>query len=178
MQKPIRVINRFGRFDELRTFILDFVARMDVEYPKQMGNQQLGLQTRVGCSDRFHSCLWLKEGVEETEYDQLLPELRGTVVEELLASIPTPICRFRVMRMMPKYTYVVHVDPGPRIHVPILSHDECGMLYPTIDYMKRMPANGDVYWMDPRLPHTFANWGNQGRIHLMGSLVDPCYEPS
>jgi hypothetical protein len=178
MRQMIKVVGRFDRFDELREFVLDFVARMDGEYPEEMKLGQLGFQTRVGCGDRFHCCNWIKEGVKETDYSELLPELRGTVVEDLLSSMPTPLCRVRAMRLLPKYNYPVHVDPSPRIHVPIVTHEKCAMLYPAIEHMKQMPADGSIYWMDPRLPHTFVNWGNEPRIHLMGSLVDGDYDPN
>ena len=79
MKQVIKVVGRFDRFDELREFVLDFVARMDGEYPEEMKLGQLGFQTRVGCGDRFHCCNWIKEGVKETDYSELLPELRGTV---------------------------------------------------------------------------------------------------
>ena len=172
MSLPIYKIDHYPEFDQLKSFVLDFFSQMQKEFPEEMAQNQVALQTSKNSTDRFHSCVRLQYGYNEIDYDTLLPELVNSPIDLLLRYLKIPIYRLRIIRREPSSFYKIHVDGLPRVHLPILSHENCAMLFPTVDFMKSMNADGSVYIMNSKIPHTFVNWGQLPRLHLVATTSD------
>jgi hypothetical protein len=175
MIKPVELLSNFKKFEELKTATLEYIEEIEKTYTGD--RNQIPLQIDPRQDDMWHSVSWLKPGMMESDYNSILPRFKGSIFEELIDSMPTKVCRTRIMRLKDNTAYPIHSDGYPRIHVPIITHPECAFLFPDDDYMKTMLANGNVYWANVRKRHTFVNWGNQPRIHLLMSIVDKGYVP-
>ena len=176
MNDLVKVIAHFDKFQELKDTVLAYIEEVKKNYEGY--RPQIPLQICPQSNDIWDSANWLKPGMKESFYNTLLPKFEGSIIEEVIKAMPTEVCRTRIMRLKDQKTYPVHIDPLHRIHIPIISHPDCAFLFPEDDYMKNMPANGDVYWVDVTRRHTFTNWGNSPRIHLLMSIVDKNYRPA
>ena len=76
--------------------------------------------------------------------------------------------RTRVMRMPSKYCYSYHRDPTMRMHIPLITNDDC--FFVIEDEVIRLPADGNHYTVDTRKKHTFVNASFEERIHIVGVL--------
>lgn len=80
------------------------------------------------------------------------------------------LVRCRVMYMKPKTCLSVHVDPTRRLHIPLVSSDDCFFVINNKIY--RMPNDGSVYLMNAKLPHTAVNASFAKRLHLVGVYLE------
>lgn len=80
--------------------------------------------------------------------------------------------RTRVMKMIGGTCYSVHVDNDPRIHIPLDSDDKNYFI--VNDELFKMPADGSVYLVDTRHPHTAVNASSKRfvRTHIVGNVND------
>lgn len=80
--------------------------------------------------------------------------------------------RTRVMKMIGGTCYSVHVDNDPRIHIPLDSDDKNYFI--VNDELFKMPADGSVYLVDTRYPHTAVNASSKRfvRTHIVGNVND------
>ena len=176
MNTPVEIIAHFKKFEELKIATLEYINEIEKTYKKYQA--QIPLQMDPSQENAWHAVSWLKPGAIESDYNVILPRFKGSIFEELIESMPTKVCRTRIMRLKDNEAYPIHKDSHPRIHVPIVTHSECAFLFPDDDYMKNMSANGNVYWADVTRSHTFINWGKQPRIHLLMSIIDKDYKPT
>jgi len=84
------------------------------------------------------------------------------VIEEL------GMYRVRLMNMSPKTCYTYHRDYTKRIHIPLITNDDC--FFVIDDEILRIPANGNHYLIDTTRKHTFVNASLENRIHLIGCV--------
>ena len=176
MINPVILLSNFKKFEELKAATLEYIEEIEKTYIGY--KSQIPLQVDPRQNDMWHSAFWLKAGMIESDYNTILPRFKGSIFEELIDSMPTKVCRTRIMILKGKFTYPIHTDSHPRIHVPIITNTECAFLFPDDNYMKTMLANGDVYWANVRKRHTFVNWGDQPRVHLLMSIVNKDYLPA
>lgn len=111
----------------------------------------------------------INNAVKEWEQDfteLLFPQL------EYLNSILTNLgmTRSRVMRMFPKTCYSYHQDPSKRIHIPLVTNENC--FFVIDDQVVRIPADGNHYIIDTTKKHTFVNASWEERIHIVGCQYD------
>lgn len=78
--------------------------------------------------------------------------------------------RSRIMNMYPSLCYSYHRDPTPRIHIPLVTNENC--FFVIEDEVIRLPADGNYYYVDTTKKHTFVNASAKDRIHIIG-CVDP-----
>lgn len=78
--------------------------------------------------------------------------------------------RSRLMNMRPKYCYTYHRDPTQRIHIPLLTNENC--FFVIDDQVLRIPADGNHYLIDTRKMHTFVNASFKERLHIVGCVDD------
>lgn len=76
--------------------------------------------------------------------------------------------RTRLM-FMRKMVYSWHKDPGPRIHIPLISNTETNFMV-IEDEVIRMKPDGCVYWVDTTRHHTYVNTSNDLRVHIVGCI--------
>lgn len=124
--------------------------------------RQAGLQFKDN-EDVWASAVGKSQGFELT-YTNLNPYFKDTIFEELIRKYN--MSRARLMWVGPYACYSVHVDTTPRIHVPIITNQECYFVFKK-GSLHHMPA-GLSYWVNTTLPHTFMNCSDQHRLHLVG----------
>ena len=76
--------------------------------------------------------------------------------------------RSRLMNMPPKYCYSYHKDPTPRMHIPLITNENC--FFVVDDEVIRLPADGNHYLIDTRKIHTFVNASWHHRLHIVGCV--------
>jgi hypothetical protein len=126
--------------------------------------KQTGLQCAAG-EDPFLSATGsLQSSREENEYTQLNPLFKGTVFENIIKEYN--LYRTRLMWVEPKTCYSLHQDKSQRIHIPLVTNKNCMFLFPN-EPLVHLPA-GYVYSVDTRKTHTFCNFSDHARLHLLG----------
>lgn len=76
--------------------------------------------------------------------------------------------RTRVMRMHPKTCYTYHKDHTKRLHIPLITNENC--MFIIDDKIHRYPADGNYYVVDTTKKHTAVNASFEERIHIVGCL--------
>ena len=166
MNRSIAVIAQFEKFEELQAATMRYIS--EIEQAHKQYQSQIPLQVDPWKSNMWDSVGWSKPGMLESDYNTILPRFKNSIFEELIMSMPTTVCRARIMRTRNNKLYPVNADKYARIHVPILS---------VIDGTDIIEANGDIYWVDAKNCHKFVNCGQEPRIHIMMSIVDNTYTP-
>lgn len=118
------------------------------------------------------------KGMEVTYLDTLIPEVSGTIFEELILSVPTKVCKIRIVKVNGNTVCQIPPETDPMIYVPIISHKNNGFLFPEEDYMRTLQATGNILWIDTTRNYTFINWGIDPVINLVMSIVDKDYIPA
>jgi hypothetical protein len=153
-----KVIN----FKNLQNEILDLVSRVN------FGENQIICQGLDETSSDWLTGIGSIEELaikEEKKYKFIHPELKGTELEKFI--IKHNGFRARIMSMGPRQCYSVHADPTPRLHLPIITNNQCWMIWPKQSKCYQL-LEGIVYWTDTTIPHTFVNGsGTEKRIHLV-----------
>jgi hypothetical protein len=120
--------------------------------------------------------LYDKWAAKELEYSYLSPHFQFPVVKQLIGYLktltPFKIGRIRLMRLTAASCYSLHTDLDLRLQIPIITNPEC-LLILAKDNIFQLPANGDIFILDGRHPHTAINGSMKGhdRIHIVCSLV-------
>ena len=125
---------------------------------------QLSLQVtkdKKGGEGRLNNLPNVEEDFGTFAYD--LP-YTNSIISEL------KMYRTRVMRLRPKTCYSYHVDLTKRIHIPLITNNDCFMIIN--DELYRYPADGNYYITDTTKKHTFVNTSHDDRIHIVGCYND------
>ena len=109
----------------------------------------------------------LKQGVDEKEYNILVPGCEGTIFEELI--VRYKLFRTRLMWVSGKSCYSIHKDRTKRLHIPIVTNTQCMFLFPDGPSLVHLPA-GHSYIVDTTKNHTFCNFSEIDRLHLVGCI--------
>lgn len=107
----------------------------------------------------------LKLGHEESDFKHPLFDIPYTnqTIQEL------GMTRTRVMKMPGKTCYSYHVDESPRMHIPLITNENC--FFVIEDEVVRLPADGNHYLIDTTKKHTFVNASYEDRIHIVGCIA-------
>ena len=129
-------------------------------------HQQIMLQSTKGSKDYLYGTGRITDYTEsEKEFNApFWSSLTYTnrILEEL------GLYRTRLM-LMRKMVYSWHVDPSPRIHIPLISNHETNFMV-VEDEVIRMKPDGGVFWVDTTRPHTYVNTCNDLRVHIVGCV--------
>ena len=104
------------------------------------------------------------EGLKEQDftkfaYPDKMPYTK-TILEDLR------MYRTRAMNLRSKTCYSYHKDPTRRIHIPLVTNENCFIIVD--DIINRYPADGGYYIVDTTRKHTAVNASWEERIHLVG----------
>jgi hypothetical protein len=140
-------------------------------------DSQIMLQTVPGCNDHQYgvgSLLADKKDISMDERISLVREIEKTFSEFLFDKLvytnsvikDLGLYRTRVMKMSPLKAYSYHMDPTERIHIPLITNENC--FFVIEDKIKRLPADGNHYHINTTKKHTFVNASFEERIHIVG----------
>jgi|TARA_R110000744_G_scaffold330649_1_gene436127 hypothetical protein len=76
--------------------------------------------------------------------------------------------RSRIMKMESKTCYTYHQDPTMRMHIPLVTNENCFIIVD--DILHRYPADGSNYLIDTTKMHTAVNASREERIHIVGCV--------
>lgn len=110
-----------------------------------------------------------KELVKETDFSEICEFIKGTYTEEVIKTLQQEygVVRGRYMISEMKSCLTMHRDSSKRIHIPIVTNDECFMVID--DVVCRLPY-GNTYIVDTTVPHTAVNASSTRRTHLVFCL--------
>lgn len=128
--------------------------------------KQSALQHRKDNPSFIDGCGRLKPGLNELNYDVCHSVIEGTVFEEVIKKYN--LKRTRLMWIKPKRCYSLHRDFGPRIHIPLITNPSAMFVFKETGLV-HLPV-GKVYLVDTRQVHSFANFGETERLHLLGCV--------
>lgn len=131
-------------------------------------SKQAGLQYAEG-EDPFLSCIGrLKEGRSDQDYSILNPFFKDTVFEELI--VKYKMFRTRLMWVNDKSCYSLHKDGTKRLHIPLVTNEQCMFIFPEVPEVFHLES-GKAYMVDTTMQHSFANFSDKPRLHLVGCVL-------
>jgi hypothetical protein len=125
-------------------------------------SKQVGLQYKQG-DDVWTSAVGKSKG-DELSYAELNPFFKNSPFEEVIDRYK--LKRSRLMMMGPKSCYSMHRDDTHRIHVPLITNDQCFFVFKRS--IPRHISLGKVTWVDTTEEHTAVNGSDFWRLHLVG----------
>ena len=129
-------------------------------------NDQICLQGVDDNPDPFFGCGTLSniKPYKETDFTELnfnLPYI-NSIIEEL------NMYRTRVLVLKPKVCYSIHSDPVKRIHIPVITNENCWLI--VNKEIIHLPADGRHYEIDTTQKHTALNGSWEDRINIVGCI--------
>lgn len=129
---------------------------------------QICLQSINGNTDPFYGTGRITDLVhkEEEFVEPTFKDLEYTnsIIQKL------GMYRTRVMSMPPKTCYTYHRDYTQRMHIPLITNENC--FFVIDDEVVRLPADGNHYLINTTKKHTFVNASMKHRIHIIGCVDD------
>ena len=101
---------------------------------------------------------------DQSEYTILNEIYEGTVFADMIHDVNGE--RARIMEMNAYTTYSVHKDNSPRYHMAIITNPNAYFIFPTLNQIMHIPADGFLYEVDTTILHSFVNCGPD-RTHLV-----------
>lgn len=131
----------------------------------QFGNaKQTGLQYILN-EDPWTSAVGKSKG-DDFSSSLLNPFFTGTIFEDIINEFS--LKRSRLMWLGDKTCYSMHNDATARIHIPIITNDQCYFVFES-GHVENLKF-GFVYYVDTRCLHTAMNGSNLWRLHLVGCV--------
>lgn len=103
-----------------------------------------------------------REGQEE--YKILNEAYEGTVFADIIRDVNG--VRSRIIHRNSCTTNSVHKDNSPRYHMALITNPNAYFIFPTLNEVIHIPADGCIYEVDTTILHTFVNCGPD-RTHLI-----------
>ena len=100
----------------------------------------------------------------QSEYTILNEVYEGTVFADMIHDVNGE--RARIMEMNAYTTYSVHKDNSPRYHMALITNPNAYFIFPTLNQIMHIPADGFLYEVDTTILHSFVNCGPD-RTHLV-----------
>lgn len=157
----VRLLDRIINFEKLRNEVIELVKE------KSSDSNQIILQGLDPDVEEWHIGTGSIEELEEKEekkYHHLNSSLIGTELGNIINQYRG--FRARIMIMPPRRCYSIHADPTARIHIPIITNNQCWMIWPHNNKCFKL-SSGKIYYTDTRIQHTFINGGTEDRIHIV-----------
>lgn len=150
--------------------IEDKLEWLESDQTKQCGLQHLeefpSLTDSCGRIKTEQSKFGLRYKNKESDFKICHKIIKNTIFEELIDKFK--LFRSRLMWVKPKSCYSLHVDFGPRIHIPIVTNSSAMFVFKDSGVVHL--SLGKIYWVDTRKIHSFANFGDTDRLHLIGCV--------
>ena len=127
---------------------------------------QISLQTVEGETDHNYGTGKLTSISNHAEEDFIVPLFDMPYTNAILKDLN--MYRARVMRLKSKTCYSYHKDPTKRIHIPLVTNENCFMIID--DKVHRHPADNNYYLIDTTKMHTAVNASWEDRIHIIGCV--------
>jgi len=97
----------------------------------------------------------------------LKPLIYNTIIEEYINLFK--LFRTRLMWLGPKSCYSMHKDTHKRIHIPLITNDQCFFIF-KIGLVRHIPI-GHAYLINSTLQHTAINGSfEHWRLHIVGDI--------
>lgn len=127
---------------------------------------QISLQTVEGCTDYNYGTgpITLNDPHKEEEF--IIPLFDIPYTNSIIKNLN--MFRSRVMRLKYRTCYSYHYDATKRIHIPLITNENCFMVID--DKVYRYPADGNYYTIDTTKMHTAVNASWDERIHIVGCI--------
>ena len=101
----------------------------------------------------------------QSEYIILNEVYEGTVFADIIRDVNGE--RSRIMEMNAYTSYSVHKDQSPRYHLALITNPNAYFIFPTLNEIMHIPADGYLYEVDTTILHSFVNCGPDDRTHLV-----------
>ena len=98
------------------------------------------------------------------DYTMLNEIYEGTVFSDMIRDVNG--VRARILIRKKNTTYSVHQDKTPRYHLALITNPNAYFIFPTLNEIVHIPADGYVYEVDTTILHSFVNCGPD-RTHLV-----------
>jgi len=99
-----------------------------------------------------------------SEFTILNEIYEGTVFANMIQDVNGE--RARIMHMNDYTAYSVHKDMTPRYHLALITNPNAYFIFPTLNEIMHIPADGCLYEVDTTILHSFVNCGPD-RTHLV-----------
>jgi hypothetical protein len=157
------------RYPEFISVLKQCLALVKDHDPHNNPHGQLAIQTQNPDSNDWQD--GIGSGKSTPEYEQTYKFLQhglvGTPLDRYLSWLGVDVFRTRLMLSKPKSCYSIHRDFTPRLHLPLITNEQCKFLFTEPEQLIHMPADGRTYWVDTRVNHTFLNGSTDDRYHLV-----------
>lgn len=176
------MVFKIGSFNEHKELVS---LLQPIQKSQFQSGRQLAMTCRQGCSleEAWTDGLtvsgeYIYDNWAEKEklYNSISPHFQNELIEglyEYLDSLtPFLLGRWRLMRLAKSACYTMHTDLDLRLQIPIVTNPEA-LIIMANGPVYHLPADGCVYLLDGRHPHTAINGGGGGeaRLHIVVSLV-------
>ena len=104
------------------------------------------------------------EGLKEQDFTKFAYPDQMPYTKSILEDLE--MYRTRAMNLRSKSCYSYHNDPTKRIHIPLVTNENCFIIVD--DILNRYPADGSYYIVDTTKKHTAVNASWEERIHIVG----------
>jgi len=131
----------------------------------QQGRQTC-IQTRPDQPLGLDGCGSVDPKSNITDYNYLNPLIENTVWAELIEQYK--MYRTRFLWINEKSCYSLHKDSSPRIHIPIFTNPQALFYFSKSGFQYLAPDK--VHWVDTRSMHSFVNFSDEKRLHLVGCV--------
>ena len=148
-----RILYELKNLPEYECYILLQSASKENKDPFGLGRVQISL----------NACM---QGSELSEEDFIHPIFDFYYINSIMKKLNMK--RTRVMRMPPMKCTTYHIDATKRIHIPLITNDDC--FFVIEDEIYRLPVNENYYIVDTTKRHTFVNASDKERIHIVGVI--------
>ena len=111
--------------------------------------------------------------IPEIDLNLMNEWFKNTYVEEVINKINKKYktTKWRFMKLTPeRRAYSYHKDETKRLHIPLLTNDECFFIIEKQLYEMNQP--GVLYEMDTTQNHTALNLGWSDRVHMVGAFSE------
>jgi hypothetical protein len=103
----------------------------------------------------------------EKEYHLLNPLFVNTPFEDIVKKYN--LVRSRLMWMDSKSCYSIHRDFSKRLHIPLVTNEDCRFIFPDDSEIFHLPIGG-VYSVNTHKRHSFCNFSKTSRLHFLGCV--------
>jgi hypothetical protein len=128
--------------------------------------RQCCIQTRPAEPLFLDGCGSVSPSVNLLDYDYINPLIENTIWAELIEKFN--MYRTRFLWINEKSCYSIHKDSSPRIHIPIFTNPQALFYFSKTGFQYLAPDK--VHWVDTRSMHSFVNFSDQKRLHLVGCV--------
>lgn len=117
----------------------------------------------------YENSVFLKQEQEFTYFLDIYRDLLFyQIYQDLVAALPFPIGRMRLLKMLPKSCYSMHKDDGFRFHLALQTNPQCFLIFKDAGAF-HIPGDGQIYGSNTLLDHSAMNGSFTDRIHLVVS---------